>query len=73
MKHTTEEMIFAALLRERISSLRLAKISRMSDEEVKTFDGQGANALIEEAMEELNGIAALVKQIRGRESLAATP
>jgi hypothetical protein len=73
MKHSTEELIFAALLRERIGSLRLSKIGHMSDEETEAFDREPVNALIEEAMKELNGIATLVKKIQERKPPAETP
>ena len=73
MKHNTEELIFAALLRERIGSLRLTKIKHMTDEETEAFDMRPANELIEEAMEELSGIATLVKKIQERKPPAETP
>lgn len=67
MKHTTEELLFAAAVRERIGALRLAKTKDMTKEERAAFDLRPANALIEEAMQELNGIAGVIAQIRSRE------
>lgn len=73
MKHSTEELIFAALLRERMRSLRMSKIRNMSDEEAADFDRQPVDALVEEAMEEMQDIANLIKVIRAREPAPQKP
>lgn len=67
MKHTTEELIFAALLRQRMQTLRMSKTADMTDDEERAFNEQPANGLVEEAMKELQGIATLVKQIQARD------
>lgn len=66
MKHSLEELLFAAAVRERIGSLRRAKTQHMTPDERAAFDAQPANALIEEVIAELDGIAAVIAKIRQR-------
>lgn len=67
MKHTTEELLFAAAVRERVGALRLAKIKDMTKEERAAFDLQSINPLIEEVMQEFDGFAKVIASIRSRE------
>ena len=65
MKHTTEELLFAAAVRERALGLRRAKTKDMTDEELAAFDAEHPlKALIEDVMEELDSIAAVIAQVR---------
>ena len=67
MKHTTEELLFAAAVRERIGTLRVSKTKNMTDAERAAFNERPANELVEEALQEFDGIATLIAQIRSRE------
>lgn len=66
MKHTTEELLFAAAVRERVRTLRTAKTADMTPEQRKEFDAKPANDLVEEVMREFDGIANVIAQIRAR-------
>lgn len=66
MKHTTEELLLALAVRERLTSLRMAKIKNMTDEEVKAFDAKPINELIEIVMKEIDGIANVITSHRSR-------
>lgn len=67
MKHSTEELLLALAVRERIGALRLAKTKGMTPAERQAFDAKPANELIEEALKEINGIATVIAQIRARD------
>lgn len=66
MKHTTEELLFAAAVRERLKTLQLAKTKDMTDEELAAFNSKPVDALIEEVMDEFNRIANVIARIRSR-------
>jgi hypothetical protein len=66
MKHTTEEMIFAALVRQQVSKRITAKTLNMTDEEAAAFRQRPVNDLIEEVIEELQDIAAVIKKLPDR-------
>lgn len=66
MKHTTEELLFAAAVLRRVTELRSAKYLGMTEAEKDAFDAQPINALVEQAMKELNGIATVIAQVRSR-------
>ena len=66
MKHTTEEMLLALAVRERVAKLRDAKTRGMTKEEVQAFDAKPVNDLVEIVMQEIDGMANLISQIRSR-------
>lgn len=66
MTHTTEELLFAAAVRERMGTLRLAKTKNMSAEERADFDAKPKSELIEEVMNEFDWIATVIAKIRSR-------
>lgn len=64
MKHTTEELLFAAAVRQRVGDMRSARLLHMTDEQATEFRKQPANDLIEEAVRELEGFANIIAKLR---------
>ena len=64
MKHSTEELLFAAAIRERAASIRTSKTRGMSEQDAEEFMKKPANDLIKEALEEFSRIADVVSKLR---------
>jgi hypothetical protein len=64
MKHTTEELLLALAIHERVAQLRLAKTANMTEEEEAAFKALPVDALIKEAMAEIDSIATVISKIR---------
>lgn len=64
MAHTTEELLLAAAVRERVSAIRRGRATHMSDEEFAAFMKQPIAPLIKEALIELNQIADDIKRFQ---------
>lgn len=65
MEHTTEELLLALAVRERMKSLRNAKAKNMTDAEYKQFCSRPDDDLFQEVMEEANTLASMIKRMRG--------
>ena len=66
MKHTIDELLFAAAVSERVLKLRMAKTVNMSKEEADAFNAQPVDPLIKEAVREFEEIASFIAEIRSR-------
>ncbi len=64
MKHTTEELLLAAAIRERAAEIRNARARSMPAEEVERFKARPANDFIADALDEFSRIAVVVKKLR---------
>lgn len=62
MAHTTEELLLAAAVRERVGAMRIALGKDMNDEEYAAFMKQPVAPLIKEVLIELNQIADVIKR-----------
>jgi len=60
MKFSTEELLLAAAVRDRVSEMRVTQANNLPPEERANFWKQPVNSFIEEAMEELEGIASVI-------------
>ena len=66
MQHTTEELMLAAMVRDRASELLRARTMDMENEEADAYRAKNTNAVVEEALQEIEGVAGLVKKLRAR-------
>nr|WP_314711576.1 hypothetical protein [uncultured Comamonas sp.] len=66
MKHTTEELLFAAAVCERVLKLRMAKTVNMSKEEAEAFNALPSDPLIEDALREFDAVATFISEFRSR-------
>lgn len=66
MKHTTEELLFAAAVSERVSKMRMARTVHMSKEEGDAFNALPIDPLIEDALREFDAIATFITEFRSR-------
>ena len=64
MKHTIEELLFAAAVRDIADVRRRARRGDMTDEQWATHLKEPANELIAEVVAELDGIAAVILKLR---------
>lgn len=64
MKYDNQELLLAAEIRKRVSQIRQARTANMTDEEAKPYLAQPVNDLTLEVLEELEGIAAVIRKVR---------
>lgn len=66
MKHTLEELLFAAAVRRRVGEMRNARIMNMTDEEAIAYRKEPADGLIAEAVAELEAFAKVIGTLRDK-------
>lgn len=64
MKHSIEDLMFAAMIRRRVVEIRDAKCHGMTEADAAAYRAQPADAVIAEALEEMERIATVLKKLR---------
>ena len=64
MKFSTEELLLAAAVRDRVNEMRKNRSMEIPDEELDAFYAKPADDFVKEALAELEGLASFIARHR---------